>query len=257
MEDLVLSHWQMIALVFGGMAAGVINTLAGNGSAITLSLLIGFGLPASLANATNRIGAFTQASSAIVALQKSAAFRKILPDSWWFIPIALICSTLGSYLATDVPNDVFQLLIGIWMLGLLLLLVLRGKRIQQDGLVDRFTPNWKNAFIIAFIGLYAGFIQMGMGVVTLSLLTLFSKLNLSKSNMVKQIIVISMVTAPVIVFVLNDMVHWGMAICLAGGQSLGGFLASKYLLELPKAQKYIRYLLYIVLLAGAIINLTK
>ncbi len=39
----------------GGFPAGVINALAGNGLAITLTLLIFIGLPANAANATNQI----------------------------------------------------------------------------------------------------------------------------------------------------------------------------------------------------------
>ena len=50
----------LIAMV-GAAVAGAINTMAGNGSAITLTILTELlGLPANIATGTNRVGVFTQ-----------------------------------------------------------------------------------------------------------------------------------------------------------------------------------------------------
>ena len=50
----------LLALV-GSFVAGAINTLAGNGSAITLTILTEvLGLPGTVANGTNRVGIATQ-----------------------------------------------------------------------------------------------------------------------------------------------------------------------------------------------------
>ena len=49
-------EWYMyILVVLAGLVAGFINTLAGSGSLITLPLLMFLGLPANVANGTNRI----------------------------------------------------------------------------------------------------------------------------------------------------------------------------------------------------------
>ena len=53
----MVDWFELIALVIGGFAAGLINVVAGNGSAITLPLLMWVGLDANAANATNRVGA--------------------------------------------------------------------------------------------------------------------------------------------------------------------------------------------------------
>jgi hypothetical protein len=45
---------EIVVLIIAGIAAGFINTLAGGGSAISLSILMMFGLDASIANGTNR-----------------------------------------------------------------------------------------------------------------------------------------------------------------------------------------------------------
>ena len=50
----------LLLLVIVGFIAGVINTLAGGGSLITLPVLIFMGLPPNVANGTNRIGILIQ-----------------------------------------------------------------------------------------------------------------------------------------------------------------------------------------------------
>ena len=52
------SAWLLLAL--GGLVAGIINTLAGGGSLLTVPLLVMLGLPATTANGTNRIGVLFQ-----------------------------------------------------------------------------------------------------------------------------------------------------------------------------------------------------
>ena len=59
-----------IFVIVAGFACGFINTLAGSGSLITLPLLIFLGLPAPVANGTNRVAIVIQN---IVAVTSFAA----------------------------------------------------------------------------------------------------------------------------------------------------------------------------------------
>ena len=45
-----------LLLAGGGFVAGIVNTLAGGGSLLTVPLLVLAGLPGPLANGTNRVG---------------------------------------------------------------------------------------------------------------------------------------------------------------------------------------------------------
>ena len=60
MEDI----WKPLVLVLAGLLAGIVNTIAGGGSLMTLPLLIFLGLPPNAANATNRLGIIFQTSVA-------------------------------------------------------------------------------------------------------------------------------------------------------------------------------------------------
>ena len=67
--------WVLYGLVVAaGFAAGFINTLAGSGSLITLPLLIFMGLPATVANGTNRIAIVAQN---IVAVSSSVSYTHL------------------------------------------------------------------------------------------------------------------------------------------------------------------------------------
>jgi len=64
-------HWiEIIALIIAGLMVGFINTLAGGGSIISLSVLMVLGLPANIANGTNRI------AIAVQTLTASSSFRQ-------------------------------------------------------------------------------------------------------------------------------------------------------------------------------------
>ena len=64
--------WYVFPLVVAaGFAAGFINTLAGSGSLITLPLLIFIGLPATVANGTNRVAVFLQTAVAVNRFRQS------------------------------------------------------------------------------------------------------------------------------------------------------------------------------------------
>src|SRR3989304_4742984 len=55
-----LSPGEIAALLGGGLVAGVVNTLAGGGSLLSVPLLVLLGLPGTVANGTNRIGVLLQ-----------------------------------------------------------------------------------------------------------------------------------------------------------------------------------------------------
>ena len=74
--------WYLYPLFFfAGLLAGFINTLAGNGSVFTLSLLLFSGMPAGLANGTNRVGALVQCIVSIATFRNSNQFKPLLKNS--------------------------------------------------------------------------------------------------------------------------------------------------------------------------------
>ncbi|MCD4769404.1 MAG: sulfite exporter TauE/SafE family protein, partial [Bacteroidales bacterium] len=85
------------AVIMVGIVAGFINTLAGSGSLLTLPLLMFLGLPANVANGTNRIAIFLQNVVGVRSFRKKKVFS-YREGIWLAIP-ATAGSLIGSLLA--------------------------------------------------------------------------------------------------------------------------------------------------------------
>ncbi|MCK5079491.1 MAG: sulfite exporter TauE/SafE family protein, partial [Bacteroidales bacterium] len=111
-------HWiEIVALIVAGLMVGFINTLAGGGSIISLSVLMVLGLPANVANGTNRI------AIAVQTLTASGSFRqqKVLDTRKGIIlgiP-AVLGSIVGALIAVDINEDFFEKAIAVVMLFML------------------------------------------------------------------------------------------------------------------------------------------
>jgi uncharacterized membrane protein YfcA len=113
---------QALALFVIGAFTGVVNVLAGGGSLLTLPLLIFFGLPATVANGTNRVGILFQSVTAIGGFRR----QKMLP-----VGLALLCtvpavagSYFGARLAVDIDDVLFQRILACIMIGVLAFMLL-------------------------------------------------------------------------------------------------------------------------------------
>lgn len=244
-----------ILLFAGGLAAGIINTLAGNGSAITLSLLIFTGLPADVANVTNRIGALVQTVTAVGSLRRSQRTRMLFRDSLWFLIPSILGSILGALLAVEIDPRLLQYIIGIIMLLLLVTLVTNPKKWarQTDRSKSRKTVlNWLFIFGIA---VYGGFLQMGIGIMLLAVLVLIARYSLRDANIIKLILAVIFVLPAFIVFLFGDDIRWIPGMVLALGQGLGAFIGARYILFLPSANIIIKWVLIVILSISSLILL--
>lgn len=242
-------------LLVGGFAAGIINTLAGNGSAITLSLLIFMGLPADVSNATNRIGALAQTITAVFSLKRTPRTRVLFADSYWFFIPSIIGSVVGALIAVEIDPGLLKLIIGGIMLLLLITLVTNPKKwdIATDTSKNRKT--WLNAFLVFLVAVYGGFIQMGIGIMLLSILVLIANYSLRDANIIKLILSLIFVMPAFFVFLYTGGMKWLPGITLAVGQAIGAVIGARYILFLPKANLYVRWVLIVILTVSSIVLL--
>lgn len=236
-----------ILLFFGGLLAGVINTLAGNGSAITLSLLLFFGFPADVANATNRIGALAQTVSAVGSLRRTPRTLFLFKDALWFLVPSILGSILGAFIAIEVNAEVLRLVIGFFMLFLLLTMLYKPKKWQKATNIKAKRKTALQWIIIFLIAVYGGFIQMGIGIMLLSMLVLVSKYSLRDANIIKLLLAFLFVLPAFFVFLYSGDMAWLPGIALAIGQTIGAIIGARYILFLPKANTYVKWLLIVIL----------
>lgn len=236
--------------IAGGVAAGIINTLAGSGSAITLPILVFLGVPAHEANATNRIGVTVQNLAAIFALQQKKSLR-LSPQDWWHTAAMAVGGIGGAALAADLNEEVMNLVIAgmlVLVLATILLKPEKWLRDQSEADVSGGVP-WKQTPLFLLIGAYGGFIQAGVGLFILSGLVLTAGYALVQANKLKLVAVLAFTLVALAVFLIQDVrMWWGVGLTLAVGQSIGAWLAARFMVESDKAKDWMRWLLIAVVL---------
>ena len=218
-------------LLFGaGLAAGVINTLAGGGSLLTLPVLIFMGLPPHVANGTNRIGIVLQ------ALVGTAGYRSkgvsTFPFNVYLGVAAFFGALIGAQIAVDIRGELFNRILAIIMIIVVALIVLKPKATALD-LPERLTGRYLLYAIIGFffIGIYGGFINAGIGFVIILFLNNVNRLSLIKTNATKVALVFVYSLGALGLFALNGAVDWTTGLVLAFGSSFGAWWSSRWSVE--------------------------
>lgn len=245
-------EWYLVlALIGTGIAAGFINTTAGGGSMLTLPLLMFLGMPANVANGTNRVAIFFQNVVAVHTFRK----KKVLDVSIDYklsIP-AVVGSIIGAFLAVEINVELLKKIIAGLMVFLLLIVVLKPEVwVKEKALTIAAKPTLLQYIIFFFIGLYGGFIQMGVGFFLLAGLVLGCGQNLVKANAVKVFIVLIYTLFSLGVFIFHKQIDLLAGIILAAGNMTGAWLGAHFTVK--GGAKYIRFVL-IAALVIVIMNL--
>ena len=244
-------EWYLyLAVVAAGFACGFINTLAGSGSLITLPLLIFLGLPANVANGTNRVAILCQNLVAVSSFrqQKVLDLRR---GSMLALP-AIIGAIIGAQIAVNLDEETLRRVIGGLMAVMLIVLLVRPKRwlAGRPEMLGRH-PGWMQLLIFFVIGAYGGFIQAGVGIFLLAGLVLISGYDLVRANAVKVLIILFFTAFALIVFVLNDQVRWFVGLILALGNMLGAWVAAR--MAVKRGAGFVRWLLIAVVAVSAVL----
>jgi uncharacterized protein len=245
MEDYLI----YLGMIAAGFIAGVINTMAGSGSLVTLPLLIFAGLPANVANGTNRIGVLFQNIAAVNTFHKQDKMD-IKGVIYLGIP-AIIGSIIGAQIAVNLDEEIIQTTIGILMIALLFFIILRPQRWLSGSLeaIEGF-PKWWQFLIFIAIGFYGGFIQAGVGIFLLSGLVLSLGYDLVRANAVKVGIVLLFTVSAMIVFIANRQINYFYGFIVAIGQITGGWVGAKVTVE--GGEKWVRRLLIVVIIVSSL-----
>jgi len=236
-------EWYLILAVIGvGIIAGFINTVAGSGSLLTLPLLMFLGLPANVANGTNRIAILLQNIVGITSFkqQKVLSFKEGLRIG---LPAAA-GSLLGARIAVNLNDEIMGKTIGGLLIVMFFLIILK----PEKWIGTRDQPSigrWLQIVIFFLIGIYGGFIQAGVGFFLLAGLVLGSGLELVRANAIKVFIVFLYTPFALAVFMIHQQVDYKLGLILAVGNMLGALLGSR--LAVKWGAKAVRYFLLVAL----------
>ncbi len=239
--------------ILGGLAAGFINTLAGNGSAITLTILTEIiGLPGNLANGTNRVGVLANSAMASWVFHKNGKLK--LDRGLPYIIPTLIGAIVGVIAAVMISNEQFKVIFRFLMILMLVVILVKPSRWLRDTDTSLKPNLWLVVPIFLALGFYGGFIQMGMGIFFLAAMVLGARFSITESNGIKVFVVLLYTFIVLAIFQWKGLIEWRIGLVLAVGQTIGAWLAATFASKYPKADFY-AYILVVVVVIWAIIKM--
>lgn len=241
--ELDLGLLQLSLLVLAGIVGGFINTLAGGGSLLTIPALLFLGVPAQVANGTNRVAILFQNAVSTWRFHKKGAI-----DRKQAVAVAipgLLGAILGAVIAVEIPPEVFDYALGIVLILVLITLFIPRSFLEE--IATRAMPAWLRPVLFFAIGTYGGFIQAGVGFLLISGIVVTLGLDLVKTNALKVVVILVQTFVALIVFALYGSVIWLAGLLLAIGTTTGAWLGVQF--AVTRGAKAVRW---IVVLAAVI-----
>lgn len=263
-----MADWLPHLALFGaGLVAGVLNVLAGGGSFLTLPTLIFLGLPATLANGTNRVGILFQNVGAVWGFHR----HRVLPWRWALAAAlpATVGAGLGTGLALWVGDETFQKILAALMVAVTLWTLLDplGSAPQTrdpgkggtEGAAEELPEEGPGKLVGArllgvgagffVVGLYGGFVQAGVGFLILAVTTA-AGLDLVRGNALKVFSILVFTVLSLALFAGQGQVDWGLGALLGAGNFLGGQLGVR--LTVLKGHRWVKGFVTVTVIAFAI-----
>ncbi|PIE23621.1 MAG: hypothetical protein CSA60_04165 [Neptuniibacter caesariensis] len=239
---------QLLTLSLVGIATGWLNVVAGGGSLLSVPALLFMGLPAPVANGTNRIAILLQNVMATWTF-----FRQGLQDfklSFSLSAMACIGALSGANVGVQLQGVWFDRLLALVMLLVLLSMLFQNnaKHATDPGpiKIGRLRYGAGHAAML-LVGFWGGLIQIGVGFILMPVLQRMFALDLVRVNAHKVFIVASYTLVALVVFAAQIDIAWEAGIALAVGTVVGGWLGAHS--SIRQGQAWIRRVFLLCLIA--------
>jgi uncharacterized protein len=237
---------ELAVIIGAGLLSGFINTLASSGSAVTLPLMILIGLPATIANGTNRLPLLAGSIAALVTFHRAGVidWRNGLTLS-----IPIIAGTIGgAALASVLDAKTMGWAVVIAVIAAFVMLVSNPSRFLRPAAEDGPRVGLATFAVFLPIGLWAGFIVLDSATYMLLGLVVVVGYDLIRANGIKSLFLLWMSLASLLVFYVEGEIDWRIGLWLSVGSVVGAWLGS-LLATKEWAKVWVFRLLVVVILA--------
>lgn len=236
---------EILSLAAAAAAAGMVNAIAGGGTLITFPVLLLFGTPEKVANATSTLAlVLGMAGSLFGYRQHLAAVRIWL---WRFVPVSMIGGLAGSMLLTRTNDAVFAKMVPFLILFATLLFLAQGTFRKLSGFNnnggDPATPPHQRhravgiAILIQIgVAVYGGYFGAGIGILMLASLGFIGLSNIHEMNSLKTILASLINIVASAWFIASGLIHWPKALIMTGGALGGYYLGAHFAQRIPQQQ---------------------
>ena len=212
-------------------------------------MLMFMGLPANVANGTNRIAILLQNVVGVASFKQQKVFS--WKEGIWLAIPAVVGSIIGASFAVHINEKIMTQVIGGLLVVMFFLIVFKPDIwVKGKAGLTAARPSFLQIIIFFAIGLYGGFIQAGVGFFLISGLVLGAGFDLVKTNAIKLFIVLCYTPFALAIFIINDQVDWKYGLILAVGNMLGALVASRF--AVSWGPKVVRYILLVIILGASV-----
>lgn len=241
-----MSGFEMFALAGAAAAAGMVNAVAGGGTLITFPVLLLFGTPAIVANATSTLALVIGTTSSVYSFRRQIA--EVKPWLKRFLPVSLVGGLAGGILLTHTQEKVFAKLVPFLLLFATVIFLTQGffRKFAITGEGGSQAPLPRHAFWGAMIfqfcvSVYGGYFGAGIGILMLASLGILGLTDIHQMNALKNVLgsLINQVAATY--FIFAGLVDWPKAGVMTLGALVGYFVGAHYSQRIP--QKRVRQII--------------
>jgi len=219
-----------LMMVAAAFAAGVINSIAGGGTLITLPVLIWLGLDPKVANATSTVALWPGLFGGLFG------YRRELENSSTILLrlgiTSVIGGALGAWLLIWTPSLTFARLVPFLILFATILFMAGGsinRRLRLQPIVAEPKMSWWLGAIVFqfFSAMYGGYFGAGNGIWMLAAMGILGLHDINRANGIKNFLGVCINSIAVLSFALMGLVVWSDALVMAGAALLGGYFGAR------------------------------
>ncbi|MBR4785954.1 MAG: sulfite exporter TauE/SafE family protein [Fibrobacter sp.] len=242
------AYAQYPAFFILGAIVSLINSIAGGGSTLSLPIMIFLGMPATVANGTNRIGLIIgNCSSAFNLMKHGYLNKKIFLQL--LIP-TIVGTCIGVCFLVHIGDRAFQAILACVICLVVVMSNLRKDILGKPPATPPEKLTWKGAVGFAMISIYGCIVQVGVGFVQIFALTRYTGLEPIRVNALKNALTNVFLLVSTTALGIAGKINWPIAIVMAAGAWLGGYCGS--FLQRKKGNKFIQHFVSATSIAMAI-----
>lgn len=234
----------VLLLVLTGLAAGIVDAIAGGGGMIALPVLMATGMSPVEALATNKLqGSFGSFAASVYFVR-----RKMVDLSQMKLMIA--CTFAGAVLGTLLVQQIDASLLAMIMPLLLVMIALYflfSRKVSDEDRERRIGPAVFAFVFTSAIGFYDGFFGPGTGTFFALAFVAMAGFSMTKATAHTKVLNFTSNLAALIFFAIGGNIIWLAGFLMAGGQFIGGQIGARMVVS--KGTKLIRPLVVLVTLA--------
>ena len=215
-----------LALV-AAVGAGAMNAIAGGGTLLTFPAIVALGVTPLVANVTSTVALWPGSLGSMWAYRS-----EIVGARRWVIGFAAPSvggGALGAWLLLHTDPASFARIVPFLVLGATALFLVQrplmrrmnASRVEADG------PS--AGFLVAqfLVAVYGGYFGAGIGILMLAVLGFMGFANIHRMNGLKNWGAMCINGTAVVMFVAGGIVHWPIALTMATGGVMGGYVGAQ------------------------------